>query len=441
MKCLTTLVAAGILLVFAHFAIAEETPTLTLPAGKDALEAETPAGPAAEEPSTLTHNWFGAGEKLAEAGLSIKLSLTQIYQDVARGTTTHRHSGRYTGSYDLEIEADLEKMAGLKGGSLYILTEGGWSPGVDPASVGSLFGVNADAFADRTIIVTEFRYDQRLLDDKLHIRIGKLDLTGGFECHGCPVAFDCNAFANDETSQFLNGALVNNPTIPFPERGLGAVVFFRPVEHWYAAAGVGDGRSKENTTGFNTAFGSGTRVLSLAETGYIAELPSENGPMHGAYRIGMWYDSREKDRFDGTDVKRGDTGMYVSADQVLYRENADPKDTQGLGVFSRFGLADQTVNAIRMFWSAGAQYQGLIPLRDNDVLGIGLARGRVTDSDDGAGAKAFTRAHETVVETYYNIQVAPWLNVSPSVQYVADPGAQKGARDAVIVGVRVQMAF
>lgn len=107
----------------------------------------------------------------------------------------------------------------------------------------------------------------------------------------------------------------------------------------------------------------------------------------------------------------------------------------------KYGLADQAVNAVRMFWSAGAQYQGLIPGRDNDVLGVGLARGRVTDSDDGAGAKVFTRAHEMVVEAYYNIQAAPWLNVSPSVQYVADPGAQRGARDAVIVGVRVQMAF
>jgi porin len=440
MRCLTALAVAGFLLASSQIALAAETPTLTLPAGKDAPKAAAaPAEPAADEPSTLTSNWFGAGEKLAEAGLSIRFSLTQIYQDVARGGAyTHRHCGRYTGTYDLEMEADLEKMAGLKGGSLYILTEGGWSPGVDPASVGSLFGVNADAvIADRTIVVTEFRYDQRLFDDKLHIRIGKIDLTGGFECHGCPVAFDGNSFANDETTQFLNGALVNNPTIPFPERGLGAVVYFRPVEHWYAAAGVGDGKARENTTGFNTAFESGTRALSLAETGYIAELPSENGPMHGAYRIGMWYDSRNKDRFDGTDVKRGDTGMYVSVDQVLYRENADPKDTQGLGVFSRFGLADQAVNAVRMFWSAGAQYQGLIPHRDDDVLGIGLARGRVTD-DSGAG---FTHKHETVVEAYYNIQAAPWLNVSPSVQYVADPGAQRGARDAVIVGVRVQMAF
>jgi carbohydrate-selective porin OprB len=177
MRCLTALAVAGFLLASSQIALAAETPTLTLPAGKDAPKAAAaPAEPAADEPSTLTSNWFGAGEKLAEAGLSIRFSLTQIYQDVARGGAyTHRHCGRYTGTYDLEMEADLEKMAGLKGGSLYILTEGGWSPGVDPASVGSLFGVNADAvIADRTIVVTEFRYDQRLFDDKLHIRIGKI---------------------------------------------------------------------------------------------------------------------------------------------------------------------------------------------------------------------------------------------------------------------------
>jgi hypothetical protein len=69
-----------------------------------------------------------------------------------------------------------------------------------------------------------------LLDGAVLIRVGKLDLTGGFECRGCPVSFDGNSFANDQTTQFLNGALVNNPTIPFPDRGLGAVVHVAPVE-------------------------------------------------------------------------------------------------------------------------------------------------------------------------------------------------------------------
>jgi hypothetical protein len=89
-----------LLLAAAVSAAVAESPTLTLPTGKDALKAEAaPAEPAVEEPTTLTRNWFGAGEKIAEIGLTIKLSLTQTYQDVARGSVyTHRHSGRYTGS-------------------------------------------------------------------------------------------------------------------------------------------------------------------------------------------------------------------------------------------------------------------------------------------------------------------------------------------------------
>jgi porin len=230
---------------------------------------------------------------------------------------------------------------------------------------------------------------------------------------------------------------VNNPTIPFPDRGLGAVVYFQPVESWYVAAGVGDAEAKSGQMGFHTAFREDHRTLSLYEMGYVAELPSANGPMHGAYRVGMWYDTRPKDRFDGFGTKRDDVGLYVSVDQVLFKEKNDPKDAQGLGFFSRFGLADQEVDPIRMFWSAGAQYQGLIPGRDNDVLGIGVARGRSTDRP-GAG---FTAAHETVVEAYYNIEVVSGLNVSPSVQYIADPGFRSETRDAVIVGVRIQVSF
>lgn len=70
--------------------------------------------------------------------------------------------------------------------------------------------------------ITELWYEHALLDDTLRVRLGKMDITGGFECRGCPVSFDGSLYANDETGQFLNSALVNNPTIPFPDKGLGA---------------------------------------------------------------------------------------------------------------------------------------------------------------------------------------------------------------------------
>ena len=387
---------------------------------------------------TLTDNWFGAGDALAEHGLTLSLSATQVYQGVVHGGVfTHRHAGRYAGSYDLEVEGDAARLLGLKGGSFYILAEGSWSEGLDASSVGSVFGTSDDAGGDRTIDVTEFWYEQALLDDRVRVRIGKIDLTGGFEHKGCPVAFDCNAFAGDETTQFLNSALVNNPTIPFPDNGIGMAVYVVPADGWYVAAGIADAQADAREMGFNTAFDRRDDFFSIFETGLVLDLPSANGPLAGACRLGMWYDPQPKARWDGSGNKRDDTGFYLSLDQVLLRERADPDDTQGLGVFARFGCADEKVNPVRTFWSAGCQYQGLIPGRDDDVLAVAVARGRLTD-EPGAG---FTAKYETIMEAYYGIQVAPWLVVSPHIQYVADPGGIDGVPNAVIMGVRVQAAF
>jgi porin len=431
----TVALAAAILLAAATAGAAappEKPSAETPPAEAGQPEAADPGG------ATLTNNWFGAGDRLAEQGLTLKLSATQVFQDMARGGVfTHRHAGRYSGRYDFEVEGDLERLARVQGGSFYILAEGGWSGGIENVAIANHFNPNGVALGTHSVRVQEFWYQQSLLDDRVSIRIGKIDLTGTFECHTCPGSFDGNTFANDETTQFLNAALVNNPTIPFPERGLGAVVFVRLTDSWYASAGVGDAKAREGQTGFNTAFEDPHETLSLYETGYVAHLPSANGPLHGAYRVGMWYDTVTKDRFDGEGVRRGDTGLYVSMDQVFLKETNDPNDEQGLGAFARFGFADAAVNPVKFFWSAGGQYRGLLPGRDADVLALGVAQGRLSDAP-GAG---FTARSETAIETYYSVEVTPWLHVGPSIQYIFSPGGLREARDALVVGIRIRAAF
>ncbi len=69
------------------------------------------------EQQTLTDGWFGFGETLAEEGISIGLGLTQIYQqNIHGGLSTHRRAGCYAGSYDLELELDLNQILNLPGG-------------------------------------------------------------------------------------------------------------------------------------------------------------------------------------------------------------------------------------------------------------------------------------------------------------------------------------
>ncbi|MHC4555596.1 MAG: carbohydrate porin, partial [Planctomycetota bacterium] len=42
---------------------------------------------------------------------------------------------------------------------------------------------------------------------------------------------------------------------------------------------------------------------------------------------------------------------------------------------------------------------------------------------------------------YYNAQITPWMSISPSVQYVTNPGGDSSISDAVVAGVRALITF
>ncbi|MEN6385737.1 MAG: carbohydrate porin [Phycisphaerales bacterium] len=379
--------------------------------------------------------------RLADDGIEFGASTTHIIQsNVKGGLSTHAKRGRYTGRYDIEFIFDGQKILNLENSMFYTHLRGSWHDegGIDPYAVGSYFGVNANAYGNRAGDIVEAWYQQGFADNKFIVRIGKIDLTGGFECKGCPVSFDSSMYANDETTQFMNGALVNNPTIPFPWEGLAVVAFYNPVEWWYISAGLADAQADFRETGFQTAFHDEDYFFAIAETGFVTEFDSARGPLTGAYRFGIWYDPQPKTNTDDTDdvekLYRDDKGFYLSFDQMLYRENEE--DEQGLGTFFRYGYAPSKTNDLTNFVSAGLQYQGLFKGRDNDVLGFGFARGFFSE----LSKETYPQDSETVYELYYNAQLTENLSVTPSIQYVTHPGGQ-GTPNATILGLRVHLTL
>jgi porin len=388
---------------------------------------------------TLTGGFWGLNEALEPSGVEFSFYLNTIYQiNTKGGTGTHRRQGRWSGSYDLEMNADLEKLFGIENAILHMHGEGTWSrQDIDSTSVESAFGVNGDFAPRESINIVELWYQHAFFEKTLFLRIGKLDMTGGFEFYGHPVSFDGNRYANDENSQFLNSALINNPTIPFPDYGLGAIVHWHLSQTWYVSAGAADAQADKRETGFNTAFHDEDYFVYMSETGIIQNLDSSTGTLPGAYRLGVWYDPQPKAHSDATKEYRDDMGVYVSCDQKLINENTDLQDTQGLGVFFRYGYAPQRANDITDFYSFGFQYQGLFQGREDDVLGLGYAHGSFSDRAD----ITYTEDYESVTELYYNAQITPWMSISPSVQYVTNPGGDSSISDAVVAGVRALITF
>ncbi len=400
------------------------------------------------ERETLTDGLFGLAREFAEYGLTFGAGLTQVYQIPLAGRMTHGREGRYAASYDIEAEWDLEKAFGIPGAMIFAHVEGGWSDGLDERAIGSLSGVNGDAFGRDPIVLTELFWEQWFLDGRVRFRIGKMDLAGGYTCRHCTVGFDTNSYANDETAQFLNGALVNNPTIPFPNYPLAISVFVEPIDRVYFSMAVADAEGERGRASWDTAF-DGDAWFFIFETGITPVIPVFGVDLPGAYRVGFWYDTQDKMRF-GTagmiqgevpiyiagSTKHDDIGFYVSIDQMIFKENpSDAGDSQGAGVFFRLGITDRDVNEIHTFWSVGGQYQGLIPTRPADVIGFGVAQ-LLLSKDAG-----YADRQETVIEVYYNIEVTPWLHISPSVQHIINAGGDAMGHDATVLGFRAQIDF
>jgi len=384
---------------------------------------------------TLTNGFWGLNDQLADDGIELGFGIISIYQaNVRGGTSTGARRGRHSGSYDLEMSVDLQKLLGFETGSIYMLVEGGWpdAEGIDAASVGSAFGVNADAIGNQGPVVKELYYQGPVFSDALTIRVGKIDFTG---------VFDATAYADDECTQFLNAAFVDDPTIPFPDYSLGIVLNWDITDLWYLTGGVADAQANGRETGFRTTFGDEDYFFYALETGITPEFNSANGAMPGAYRVGMWVDGQDKARFSNSKNYRDDVGVYVSCDQMVYKENSNTEDSQGLGVFGRFGYANSDLNPIGNFWSIGMQYQGLLDGRDDDVLGIGFAQGIFSDYAGANDDADYTENHENALEVYYNAQATPWLSLSPSIQYISNTGGDETVKDAVVFGLRAQMIF
>ncbi len=105
-------------------------------------------------------------------------------------------------------------------------------------------------------------------------------------------------------------------------------------------------------------------------------------------------------------------------------------------MFGRFGWSAGEANPFETFYSIGIGGKGILEGRDHDTFGLGYYYLEMSDEL----VSFLDLDSEQGIELYYNIEVTPWLHVTPDFQYIIDPGG--GAYDdAFVFGVRTQMSF
>ncbi len=370
----------------------------------------------------------GARSRLEQLGFAVQLFAQEFVAVRSRGGVEPDDRFGSSGSYDLFGLADLEELAGLPGLGMLVHAKGQYDSNVND-DVGSLSDVIDDADFDEPIYLSELWLRQVLLRDRVRLRIGFLEQQ---------TLFDRNAYAESEDRQFAASFLDNNPVVPLPN-ALGIALVVEPRPGLELALGAADADNRPRNAGFASAFDGVDSLNGYVELSLRAAFDSAAGALPGTYRLGGFRDGRRKARF-GRQGRgdRGHYGAYLSFDQAL-SPPADAGTADGLGVFGRFGVADEDVNLIAWFWSLGLQYVGAVPGRPLDVLGLGLSQAIGSDRYHDEIDSDFEQ--ETGFELYYRIALRPWLHLTPDFQYVARPGASSAGRDAVVWMLRVRASF
>ncbi|MCP4590065.1 MAG: carbohydrate porin [bacterium] len=391
----------------------------------------------------LLGDFGGARTAMEDAGFKFTFILGNTTSINFRGGLNTKNTINNGSRVFYIFETDFEKMGLVEGGSFYVRLLQEWGDGLrdDLGSLTHPYYLIASG-GEVSFDLDKWWYKQTLFDGRLEFRLGKLlnivDLL------------DRNAYAANYLNQFSNQVFNYNSTIP-AARALGAYLKVQPTDWLYFLTMAVDPYFSQTScshgfNGFDTAFGDDAHFLGFWEIGATAKFKSANGELPGTYRAGWWYDPRTKkvifDDLGGlraTQEESGDVGFYVNFDQMVWKENDDAADKQGLGVFGRYGYAHADVNAVSHFWSAGASYLGPIPSRDEDVLGFGVAQSMMSKELREEVNSLADR--ETVYELFYAIKVAPWCVITPDLQVITNPGGDKNARDALIGGVRVKIVF
>lgn len=261
-------------------------------------------------------------------------------------------------------------------------------------------GLLSTTFSDAGWILSNLYWQQRLLDGRLAFVIGQVDVTD---------YVDVNNLASPWTS-FGNLAF-ETPTIPAPGQGLGAAVQWRFDEHWAVLGGIANanGDAAEPVDSAQALFESGETFKHLA----IGWSPD-------------WAD-------------RYDQAIQLTVWQVDDRVEAGVEGGQGVALAASFRSGNW-----RPFFRAGYSDGGGAPLDRSVSLGTGYD---VRDGQDLAGlALNWGRApgsslNQYTIELFYRYDPTDFIQITPSIQFVANPAYDPATDDMLVLGLRARLVF
>ncbi len=448
-------------------------------AGTRAAEKQEEAKPAEAEQKESIAPYLGQlGDPgglraaLAAKGYTYGLIYTgEIFGNVAGGA---KRGSTYMGRLQLDLDTDLEKAFGWKGGSFHASVLQIHGKGVTGKFTSNLLTVsNIDASPSTRLF--ELWVEQKLLDDKLSIRAGQL-------------AADSEFFASEHAGLFINSTFgwpgimgINlpngGPAYPVATPGIRVKYDFTANTSLMVGLFNGDpiGPCDRDNPQYcdrrGTSFRTSDGAFWIGEGSHKYSIGGENG-FAGQVKIGGWYNSNRfnDQRFDNTGLSlanpdssgvarqfRGNYGLYGILDQMVYKFGTE--GDRGIGLFTRISAVPGNRNLVDFYFDGGVSVKGLLESRPNDQFGIGFgiasisSRASNLDRDKAYFTESYVprRDYEAVLEVSYKAQIVPGWTIQPDFQYIFHPQGrildpndatgQKVLKNAAVFGLRTTINY
>jgi porin len=435
-----------------------------------------PAIPSAWEGQNLLGDMWGLRPALSKYGITLTvLENAETFGNLTGGV---RQGFEVNGLTTAQLQWDPDRVFGVHGGLFNASGLQIWGGNLSVAYLRNLQTVTGIE-TDPGIRLWELWYEQKF-GDKFAIKIGEQSLDQEF-------------MISPNASYFIN-AMFGWPMLPtadlpgggpaYPLASLGVRARATVTDNVNLVAGLFNGspipENSPNTPKSNpygVSFPLNTGVLAIAELHFrfpesdAAAKANEGNALPGLYKIGGWYDSENfndlQDDNEGAPLasetygiparRRGNYSIYALVDQMIWRSKDDPD--RNLNAFIRPMYTPlQDRNLISFSIDAGLTLHEPFQGRSNDTFGVGMGVAQVSGGASGYNRQLqfyqpsdYTpvRSAETFVEATYQVQVTPWWQIQPDVQYIINPGAgianpndpTQSIKNELVIGLRTNITF
>ncbi|MDB5451866.1 MAG: Carbohydrate-selective porin OprB [Caulobacteraceae bacterium] len=361
----------------------------------------------------------------AEPALSISADYTVDLAGPTAGSPTR--AGRVLDNLKVDADADLDRIAGWKGGAFHLslLSNSGGQPN-DVA--GTLEGVDNIEVARPRAKLYEAWIEQSL--GPASLRVGLYDLNSEFYTTDAAGLLISPVFG---IGSELAASGPNGPSI-FPSTALAVRLRLAPTRDTYVQAAAIGARAGVlgDPGGVDFSFEDG--LLYIAEAGWIGR---------GKVAVGGWRYSRRQAEFadlalSGQPLTHVATGAYLLVERPLRGAEGDVRAVTG---FARVGVSEGETTPFRGGGQAGLLVTRVFESRPDSALSLGVNEGRLA-SDFRRGLDAdgvVSAAAEYSAELTYADRLTKRITLQPSVQYIADPGGDRRARNVLFLALRARI--